>query len=141
MAHTRSLLIIGLLFLLLVALGTVFFVHRKTEEDVYLVYTAIFEVDAALAEAFTVGDRLFDARGKEEAGEILKVTRENTLCEDIYGVYFHPERVTLALTLGGIGKNVKGNACIGTLTPRVGEALYLLGKGKLEGTCIRVRTL
>ena len=111
------------------------------EEKVYLVYTAVFEVDASLAHRLHLGERLIDARGKEDAGEILKITRENALREDVYGVYSLPDRVTLALTLGGEGKRKDGDARIGTLTPRVGEAVYLLGAGKLEGVCVGVKTV
>lgn len=116
------------------------FVPRENEE-VYLVYTAVFEVDTLLADAFAVGERLTDARGKEDAGEILKITKEPALRENTSGVYAHPARVLLAITLGGDGNREGKEARIGTLTPRVGEEIYLLGRGRLDGVCVRVRAI
>ena len=138
MARTRSLLIFGSIALFLASLAMLFFTRARRDEAVYLVYTAVFEVDAPLAERFSVGDRLIDARGKEDAGEILRITREETLREDVYGVYSLPDRVTLALTLGGEGIRKNNESRIGTLTPRVGERIYLLGAGRLEGICVKV---
>lgn len=142
MAHTRSLLIGGLCAALVLSLllGMRFLQTRK-EEEVYLVYTALFEVDAALAEGVCVGEALTDARGKGMAGEVLKVTRERALREDAFGIYSLPDRVTLAVTVGGEGIKRAGETKIGTLIPRVGEAVYLLGRTRLEGICIRVREL
>ncbi len=133
----RTLFLILLAMLLCAGLGY-FWLARQEKTDAYIVYTAVFEVDRAVADAFSLGDRLIDARGKEDAGEILKIARENALREDAGGVYSHPERVTLALTLGGEGKRTGGGARLGTLTPRVGDAVYLLGRARLEGLCVRV---
>ncbi len=106
-----------------------------------VVYTAVFEADAALADHFQVGERLIDAKGKEDAGKILRITREAARREDVFGSYPLPERVTLAVTLLGEGVLGKDGARVGTLTPRVGETLYLLGKGMVEGLCVKVRTI
>lgn len=146
MVNARSLLgrIGGAFLLFLLALGAVWgymkFKERKSE-NAYIVYTAVFEVDQSVADAFRLGDRLVDARGKEEAGEILKITREGALREDAGGVYSHPERVLLSLTLGGEGIRLGAKAKLGTLTPSAGEAIYLLGRARLEGLCVRVRAL
>ena len=139
MAHTRSLLIFVVLLAFL--LGGAFFLKQPKEEAVYLVYTAVFEVESALADTVRVGDSVTDACGKEGAGEVLKVTKEELLKEDVFGVYPVPDRTALALTVGGMGVRKKGEARIGTLTPRVGEAIYLLGSTRLEGLCIGVRVL
>ena len=136
MAHSRSLLICVILLLCLIAV--LFFVMKPEEEEVYLVYTAVFEVDASLADSIQVGDLLTDARGKGQAGEVLKITREDAYREDAFGIYFHPERVTLAVTLGGGGVRRRGEAKLVTLVPRVGEAIYLLGSTRLEGLCVKV---
>ena len=139
MAHTRSLLIFALLLSL--GLGGVFLLKKPKEEEVYLVYTAVFEVDTALADTVHVGDTLTDACGKAAAGEVLKVTREDALAEDAFGVYPRHNRTALALTIGGVGVKTEGEARIGTLTPRVGGAVYLLGGARLEGLCVRVRMI
>ena len=81
-----------------------------------------------------------DACGKEYAGEILKVTVEDALGEDSFGVYPIQGKKRVAITLGGYGKKGKEGR-IGTLTPRVGEAVYLLGRARIEGICVRVRML
>ena len=41
------------------------------KQPVYLVYTAVFELSPEIADSLTVGERLTDARGKGNAGEIL----------------------------------------------------------------------
>ena len=141
MAHTRSFLwrVAAFFFAVLLCACAFFLFFRYDEgEDVYLVYTAVFEVDAQIANAFSVGERLTDARGKEDAGEILKITREPALRENASGIYPHPARVLLAITLGGEGKRLSGEEKIGTLTPRAGEEIYLLGRGQLEGLCVKV---
>ena len=141
MAHTRSFLwrVAALLCVfLLCACAFFLFFRRDGGEEVYLVYTAVFEVDAQMADAFSVGERLTDARGKADAGEILRITREPALRENASGIYPPPARVLLAITLGGEGKRQGEEARIGTLTPRVGEEIYLLGRGRLEGICVRV---
>lgn len=143
-ARTRVRRIFGvmiLLFALLFALGGFFSYRHAKEESVYLVYTAVFEVDARLADCVRVGDHLTDACGKEDAGEILKITAEDALREDAFGVFKAPERVTLALTLGGSGIKAKGEVKIGTLTPRVGETVYLFGKARLTGLCVGVKAI
>lgn len=139
MAHTRSLL--AFIILLFILIGAVFLIQDLRKEEVYLVYTAVFEVDTALADAVRVGDIMTDACGKEAAGEVLKITRDEALKEDVFGVYRAPERTALALTVGGTGSRRAGEARIGTLTPRVGEAVYLLGGIRLEGVCVRVRVI
>lgn len=149
MANARALLrrlrgVLFLFLLLLLALGVLWGYARwkgRSTKGAYIVYTAVFEVDERIADCFALGDRLIDARGKEEAGEILKITREEAHREDSKGVYAHPDLVLLSLTLGGEGARVGGEAKIGTLTPRVGEAIYLLGRARLEGLCVRVRAL
>lgn len=93
------------------------------------------------AAAFTLGESLIDARGKEGAGEILKITVCDALREDSYGCYPLPERKMLLLTLGGEGVMTKEGAKIGTLTPRVGDTLDLFGRAKLSGLCLRVRAI
>ena len=141
MVHARSFLwrVAALFCVFLLAFGVFFLFFRRDEgEDVYLVYTAVFAVDRVVADSLRVGDPLIDARGKEGAGEILKIVREETLFEDAHGVYSHPERVSVSLTLGGNGRRTKDGARIGTLTPRVGDAVYLLGRVRLEGLCVRV---
>ena len=138
MANTRSLLVIFLCLALLV--GVVWW-RRPEGEGIYLVYTALFTVEEEIADTLSPGDTLTDARGKECAGEILKITREKALGEDIHGVYELKEHVTLAVTLGGYGVRRAGEGRIGTLTPRVGEPLYLLGGARIEGVCVRVRAI
>lgn len=131
---------LGLLFIL----PTVFFLflrNRGETPPVYVVYTAIFETDAAIADTLSVGDTLIDARAKGEAGEILRITREPSLREDVHGVYTHPTSVTVALTLGAYGRATEKGVSVGGLVPRVGEALYLYGGARLEGLCVRVRAI
>ena len=126
------------LIALFTPLALLFFTRSRQDEAVYLVYTAVFEVDASLADHFSVGEHLIDARGKEDAGEIIKITRDACYREDVGGVYPLSDRVTLAITMGGEGKRRGNEVCIGTLTPRTGEAIYLLGAGRLEGICVKV---
>ena len=81
MAHTRAFLWRVILIALLLALAfslILLYIRLRDKDtfDAYVVYTAVFEVDAAVADSLKVGDRLIDARGKEDAGEILKITRE-----------------------------------------------------------------
>lgn len=137
MAHTRSVLTLFFLLFLLAA-GVFLFLLPKKEEEVYVVYTAVIEADAALLDTLRVGDAVIDARGKEPAGEILKISCDGCLREDAFGVYTEGGRVTLALTVGGKGVRGKRGVSIGTLTPRVGEAIYLLGRARLEGLCVKV---
>jgi len=146
LAHTRTHLkhTPVAVFLLLFAVCAIFIYmkfQKSKEEQVLVVYTAVFEVDAAVADLFHVGEQLIDARGKESAGEILRVTKEETIREDVFGTYLLPHRVTLALTLLGEGTRKEGDVRIGTLTPRVGEAIYLLGTASLGGLCVKVRCL
>ncbi len=115
--------------------------QKKGESSVFVAYTAVFEVDAAVADSFSLGDVLTDARGKEAAGAILKIGKAPALREDAHGVYALPDRVSLCLTLGDYGRMGAGGARIGTLTPKRGEAVYLYGVAKLEGLCVRVRVL
>lgn len=141
-ARTRLKQVLGIFLLLLFAICALFIytkIRKKNEERVLVVYTAIFEVDNETAASLRVGERLIDAKGKEDAGEILRITREETLFEDVFGAYPLPHRVTLALTLWGDGVRKAGDVRIGTLTPKAGEALYLLGSAKLEGLCVKVR--
>ena len=143
-ALTQKRMPLGILFLLFLtawAICAYIKFSRDKEDRVLVVYTAIFEVDAALADQFHVGERLIDAKGKEDAGEIISITREAAKREDAFGVYSLPERVTLAIELLGEGKRGKDGARVGTLTPRVGEPLYLLGRARLEGLCVKVRTI
>ena len=139
MAHTRSFLIFGLLALAVVASGFLYASNQK--EEVYLVYTIVIEADAEIVDSLHVGDSLIDACGKEGAGEILKITKEDALREDAFGVFPTPHRRTVALTLGGVGIKKEGEATIGTLTPRVGAGVYLLGGARLEGVCVKVRVI
>ena len=136
MAHTRSLLTLALLALA-VAVGG-FLYASKRKEEVYIVYTLVFETDAEIAENLHVGDPLIDACGKEGAGEILKITREDALKEDAFGVFSSPRKTAVALTVGGIGVRKQGDAFIGTLTPRAGAGIYLLGGARIEGLCVKV---
>ena len=134
-----------IVLLMIVFLLSVFFLFRITQSQqkkpIYVVYTAVFEIDPQVAKSLHTGDALLDARGKENAGEILKITIDDTLGEDVFGVYPLPNRLTVAVTLAGDGLRKNGEGVIGTLTPRVGEAVYLLGATRLEGICVKVRIL
>lgn len=138
--RTRTRLSI-LIFLLLPVLFLLLFGKREESVPVYVVYTAVLETDESTARALCVGDTLTDARAKGEAGEILRVSREAALREDAEGVYVHPTRVKLAITLGAEGKRTERGVSIAGWTPRVGEAVYLYGTARIEGLCVRVRAI
>ena len=134
------LFVLALLGALLAAL-LFFFLQTERGTPVTLVYTAVFEADPATVRALSVGDRLTDARGKGDAGEILKITTEKRLLEDVFGVYTDGDRAAVAITLLGTGVKKNGEASLSSFTPRVGEEVYLIGRARLEGICIRVRAM
>ena len=134
----------GILLTLLALLLLFFFFYWREKpkaSPVYVVYTALIETDARTAEHLKVGDALTDSRTKEPVGEILGLTKEPTLCEDAFGVYSHPTRVTLAVRIGAQGERSEEGVRIGMLTPRVGEQLYLYGRARVAGVCIGVRAV
>ena len=147
MARIRALLkkrfLIFMLFSSLLFSAAVLFLWQKRDDGtpVYLVYTVIAETTPETAAHFTVGSKLTDAKAKGAAGEILAITRENTLAEDAYGVYTRDDRVTLSLRVGAEGKRRGGNANLSGFTPRVGEWVYLYGNARIEGLCVRVRAI
>ena len=118
-----------------------YFLQTERGTPVTLVYTAVFEADPEVVRALSLGDRLTDARGKGDAGEILKITTEERLLEDVFGVYTDGDRAAVAITLLGTGVKKNGEASLSSFTPRVGEGVYLIGRARLEGICIRVRTI
>lgn len=107
----------------------------------YVCYTLLAEVEEAVAAAFSVGDTLTDAVGKETAGRVIKVSREAALGEDASGVYPLPRRVRLCLEIEARGRAREGALTVGTLTPLCGGRLALHGRARVEGVCIRVRVL
>ncbi len=137
----RRICLVALFFVLFLAGGALLLLSRAKKESATVVYTALFEVDAAVAESLSLGDVLIDARGKEAAGEIVKITVEDAWREDGFGVYSLPDRKALCLTLLGEGVWDGKSARIGTLVPTVGESVYLGGSVVLEGICLRVRAL
>lgn len=143
MAHFRPMLKrwVGW-FLLTVTVGLSFSAcARSCDTPVYMVYTAVFETDAALADMFAVGDLMTDARTKGEAGKILAIKKENALREDGYGVYALNDRVTLAITLGRDAVRTSQGICRDGFLPCAGDTVYLYGRACLEGQCVRVRVL
>ena len=104
-------------------------------------YTVLLETTPEIADSLTVGMHLTDARGKGDAGELLAMTREPLLCEDAYGVYRHPFRVSVAVTLGGYGAQKESGVSLDGFVPRAGASVDLYGEARLSGLCIRVRTL
>ena len=111
------------------------------DEPLYAVYTVVAEMDEALADTLSAGDALVDACGKESAGEVLAVTREGALAEDAHGVYTRAERVRVKLSVGVNGKQTERGILVGTMRLCAGERVYLLGKARIEGLCVRVRAL
>ena len=137
----KNVCLIVIFFILFLAGGALLLWSRSKKEPVTLVYTLLCEADAEVADSLSLGDTLIDACGKEAAGEILKITVENALREDGFGVYSLPDRRTVCLTLLGEGVQDGENARIGTLMPMVGERVFLSGGTLLEGICLRVRVL
>ncbi len=115
--------------------------QRMASAPAYIVYTVILETTPEIAESLAVGDPLTDARAKGRAGEILALTTEALLCEDAYGVYPHPTRVSVALTVGAEGHRRGGEVSLSDFTPRVGERVDLYGGARLSGLCIQVRAI
>ena len=111
------------------------------ENTVYTVYTVVAETDASLAASLAIGDTLTDACGKEGAGEVLALTREGALAEDAHGVYEKAGRVRIKLSVGVWGRREADGIRAGSLCLRAGERLYLLGKTRIEGLCVRVRAV
>ena len=136
----RGCLLFFAFFSLFVGIFYLFF-REKEKEEAYVVYTALFEVRAEEASAFAIGDLLTDARGKEDAGVILAAEIYAAEREDAYGVYALADKRTLLLTLGYRGKRTGEGLRVGTLTPRVGDAVDLFGKAKISGVCLKVRAV
>lgn len=134
-------MLLAILIALLLPFAWGFFRKKGSSAPTYIVYTVIFETVPEIADSLAVGDALTDARAKGSVGEILALTRERLLCEDASGVYAHPERVSLALTVGANGSRRGRDASIGDFTPRVGERVDLYGGARLSGLCIRVRAI
>lgn len=135
MAFFRTFIALSALSLLL-SLGAC-----APKEERYTVYTVVAEMDEALVLALTVGEALTDACGKEAAGEVLAITREGALAEDAHGVYEKAGRVRVKLAVGVLGRREADSIRAGSLRLRAGERLYLLGKTRIEGLCVRVRAI
>ena len=128
--------------LLFLALSLTLLACTQKEKGVrFLCYTLLCETDEASADALSVGDKLSDAVGKGEMGEVIKITRTAAYAEDAHGLYPQAVRVRLAIELATNGATDGGIPTVGGVPLRCGTTLYLMGRTTLEGTCVRVRVL
>ncbi len=111
---------------------------RPKTDTVFLRYTLLCEVPPSVAEAILEGDTLIEARGKEQAGEILSLSVSPALVENERGVFKDEARCRLLLTLGASAKARGGYYYLGTTPVIPGCRLYLHGRAMLEGVCLSV---
>ncbi len=130
---------LDLILLLLVLAFTLFLLFRPRGEHVLIEYELLLTVDAATADALTVGETLLDGVGKGACGRIVSARREAVHPEARLCGTKAEDAVRLRLTVRGEGKRKNGILTVGTLTPLTGKHVFLHAPATAEGVCLGVQ--